>query len=96
MAITKLNALKARLEDAVEEGADWFQHEIYFANERGASIVRNALSGGGRCKTVLFEVAMLDDNAELDYSVWNDSDLGYLDVAGVLEKVKAIKAMPSL
>lgn len=86
-----LENLKARLEQV--EAGETYSQEIWMANGRGASIIRNSLSAGGA--TGYFEVMPLDEHGELDYKTadanFGDADLGWLkpdDVVKVVEQIQ--------
>jgi hypothetical protein len=85
--------LEAAREIVLAEGdhGEW----VFFANGRGVSVIRNEFSYGGR--SGLFEVAVLDEEGNPDYSTPVADDVkGWLTVPEVLDVMKAVSELPAV
>ena len=71
---------------------DGVQYIYKFENEMGASVVRHAGSYGN--EKGLWELAVLDENGELDYTTPITNDvIGYLEWVDVEDKLNEIKEL---
>lgn len=85
--------LEAAREIVMAEGDH--REQVYFANGRGVSIIRNEFSYGGR--NGMFEIAVLDAEGQLDYSTPVTEDvLGWQSVEQVLDVMKAVSELPAV
>lgn len=68
------------------------QKKYKFENGRGASVIRNPHSYGG--EKGLYELAVLDDNGNLDYTTPITNDvIGWLTWEEVIELLRKIKEL---